>query len=241
MIALFTDFGLSGFYVGQMRAALAEAAPGIPVVDLMHDAPAFSPKPAGYLLAALLPFLPAGTVVVAVVDPGVGTERLPLVVEADGHRLVGPDNGLFEPAIRRAAAVSVRRIDWRPERLSASFHGRDLFAPVAARIACQGAVPGSPVPAETVRRPGWPDDLPEIVHIDGYGNALTGLRATGLTAAATLAAAGAHLSFARTFGERRPGTAFWYENSIGLAEIAVAEGSAAATLGLRVGSPVSVA
>jgi S-adenosylmethionine hydrolase len=97
------------------------------------------------------------------------------------------------------------------------------------------------VPLADIRRPGWPDDLPEIVHIDGYGNALTGLRAGGLPAEATLAAGGAHLSFARTFGERRPGSAFWYENSVGLAEIAVAEGSAAAMLGLRVGSPVSLA
>jgi hypothetical protein len=239
MIALFTDFGLSGFYVGQMRAALAHAAPGVPAVDLMHDAPAFSPKPAGYLLAALAPFLPAGAVAVAVVDPGVGTDRLPVAVRAGDRWLVGPDNGLFEPVLRRATAAAAWRLDRAPGRLSASFHGRDLFAPAAARIAVEGTVPGVPVPVDRLRRPDWPDDLGEIVHIDGYGNALTGLRAAGLGPDAVLTAGGARLDRARTFADRRPGSAFWYENSIGLAEIAVAQGSAAADLGLKTGSAVA--
>ena len=240
MIALFTDFGPGGFYVGQMHAVLAGAAPGLPVIDLMNDAPAFSPKPAGYLLAALLPYLPTATVVVAVVDPGVGTDRLPAAVEVDGRWLVGPDNGVFEPSLRRAAASAAWHITWRPSRLSASFHGRDLFAPVAARIAADGIVPGDRIPVDRLRRRDWPDDLTEIVHVDRYGNGATGLRAAALPADAALTAGGRRLTRARTFGDRPPGTAFWYENSVGLAEIAVAEDSAAATLGLTVGSPVAV-
>ena len=140
MILLFTDFGTEGPYVGQMKAVLQAAAGPVPVVDLMHDAPAARPKPAAYLLAALLPALPRDAVVLAVVDPGVGGPRDPLAARLDGRFLVGPDNGLFEPSAARAADAAWFRITWRPERLSASFHGRDLFAPVAARLAVGEAI-----------------------------------------------------------------------------------------------------
>jgi len=135
MIVLFTDFGLDGPYVGQMKAVLHRDAPGVPVIDLFADAPAFDAKRSAYLLAAYAEEFPAPTVFLAVVDPGVGGARRPLMVEADGRRYVGPDNGLFEIVWRRARRRRGGAITWRPERLSASFHGRDLFAPVAARLA----------------------------------------------------------------------------------------------------------
>jgi S-adenosylmethionine hydrolase len=239
MIVLFTDFGLGGPYVGQMRAVLAAQAPGVPVVDLMHDAPAFRPKPAAYLLAALANELPATTIVVGVVDPGVGSERAPVVVEADGRRFVGPDNGLFEIVARRARAARIMRIAWRPARLSATFHGRDLFAPVAAALARGEAVAVDA--AAGVGHPEWPDDLPEIVYVDGYGNAMTGLRAAALAGAARLAVASRVLARRRTIAAAAPGEAFWYENANGLAEIAVNRGRADQALGLAVGTPVAVA
>ena len=238
MILVFTDFGLGGPYMGEMRAAILRRAPRVPVVDLMADAPAFRPDLAAWLLAALWPVAEAGDVVLAVVDPGVGTERLPLAVEVDGRWLVGPDNGLFEPILRRAARFAAHRIAWRPERLSASFHGRDLFAPVAAMLAA--GEPPMLAPVEPRRFPDWPDDLPAIVHVDGYGNAVTGMRAASLAEGAVLRAAGRGLPRARTFGEVPAGAAFWYENSSGLAEIAVNGGSAAALLGLEPGSAVEV-
>lgn len=236
MILLLTDFGLAGPYVGQMHLVLRRLAPEVPVLDLQHDLPAFRPDLASPLLAAHLDFAQPGDVVVAVVDPGVGTDRRPLALRLDGIWLVGPDNGLFEAALRRARAVESYAIAWRPERLSASFHGRDLFAPVAARLA-RGDRSGL-VPAEPTRFPDRPDDLPSIVHVDAYGNAWTGLHAARLPPGARLRAAGRVLERARTFGEVPPGTAFWYENSSGFAEIAVNGGSAAATLGLRLGDPV---
>ena len=101
MIVLFTDFGLSGPYVGQMKAVLHREAPGVAVVDLFADAPAFDPRRSAYLLAAYATEFPPPTVVLAVVDPGVGGERRPVVVEADGRRFVGSDNGLFELVWRR--------------------------------------------------------------------------------------------------------------------------------------------
>lgn len=165
MILVFTDFGLGGSYMGEMRAVLLRRVPQIPVVDLMADAPAFRPDLAAYLLAALWPMAGPGDVVLAVVDPGVGTERQPVAAEVDGRWLVGPDNGLFEPVLRRATEVTTYRIAWRPPRLSASFHGRDLFAPVAAALASGDR--SALAPAAMRRFPDWPDDLPAIVHVDG--------------------------------------------------------------------------
>ena len=131
MIVLFTDFGLEGPYTGQVRAVLYRTAPQVPVVDLFADAPAGRPKPAAYLLAAYGVWFPPGTVLLAVVDPGVGGPRAPVIVEAEGRWYVGPDNGLFELVTRRARTARTWEVFWRPETLSASFHGRDLFAPVS--------------------------------------------------------------------------------------------------------------
>ena len=131
-------------------------------------------------------------------------------------------------------------IDWRPDRLSASFHGRDLFAPVAARLALGEPVPGTPVPVDRVRRLGWPDDLARVVYVDIYGNVLTGLRAAVLGDDVELVVAGRRVKRARTFGDVPAGDAIWYENSNGLAEIAVNQGRADSALGLRVGDQIEV-
>lgn len=240
MIVLFTDFGLAGPYTGQVKAVLAQEAPAVPVIDLFADAPAGRPKPAAYLLAAYADWFPAGSVFLAVVDPGVGSERAAIVAECDGRWYVGPENGLFELVRRRARAACSWDIASSARAPSASFHGRDLFAPAAAAIA-RGELPRqAPRLPESGRRPDWPDDLPEIAYIDHYGNAMTGMRAAVLPAAARLAAGGRVLDRARTFSDVPSGTAFWYENANGLAEIAVNQGRAAAGLGLAIGSPVAV-
>ncbi len=241
MILLFTDFGLEGPYVGQMKAVLHREAPGVPVVDLMHDAPAFDPRAAAYLLAALAPETPPGSIVLVVVDPGVGGTRRPLVVEAEGRRYVGPDNGLLAPLTRRAEQPRVWEITWRPERLSASFHGRDLFAPVAARLARGEAPPGTSKSVADLAGADWPDDLAEVVYIDRFGNAMTGVRAAALAGGADLTVEGQRVARARTFSAAAPGAVFWYENANGLAEIAVNKGRADETLGVAVGSAVTIA
>ncbi len=241
MIVLFTDFGLSGPYTGQVKAVLAQQAPGVAVIDLFADAPAFDPQLSAYLLAAYAPAFPAGSVFVGVVDPGVGTDRRPLVVEADGRCFVGPDNGLFEIVRRRAADTRTWRIDWRPERLSASFHGRDLFAPVAARLATGQPVARTALPDGGVALPDWPDDLARIVYVDVYGNAMTGLRAAAIPEQATLRIGdGRRVRRGRVFAEVGAGEALWYENANGLAEIAVNRGRADRDLGLRVGDGIAV-
>jgi S-adenosyl-L-methionine hydrolase (adenosine-forming) len=240
MIALFTDFGLTGPYTGQVKAVLALRAPGSPVVDLFADLPAGNVKAGAYLLAAYARWFVPPIVFLAVVDPGVGSSRRALVVEADGRFFVGPDNGLFELVLRRAVTLRVWEIVWRPATISASFHGRDLFAPVAARLAAAGPDPAMLRAATACPMPDWPHDLAEIVYVDGFGNAMTGLRAAALPATAQLAAGGQVLRRARTFSDVAAGTAFWYENSSGLAEIAVNCGRAAAALALAPGAPVTV-
>ncbi|MEZ5833951.1 MAG: SAM-dependent chlorinase/fluorinase [Dongiaceae bacterium] len=240
MIALFTDFGLHGPYTGQMKAVLHQSAPGIPVVDLFADAPAGNPKASAYLLAAYAAWFPAGTVFVCVVDPGVGGARPAIIIEADGRWYVGPGNGLFELVQRRAKTARCWDIEWKPDRLSASFHGRDLFAPVGAILARGDPPPGRLRTDSSDRCFDWPDDLAEIVYIDHYGNAMTGLRASVLKPDARLALDGRELERARTFGDRPAGTAFWYENANGLVEIAVNQGRADRELDLCIGAPVAV-
>ena len=175
-----------------------------------------------------------------VVDPGVGGTRPSIFLEADGRWYIGPGNGLFEQIQLRARETHSWDIDWKPKHLSASFHGRDLFAPVAAMLARGDPPPGRPRHDGADRRGDWPDDLCEIVYVDHYGNAMTGLRATMLPAGARLSAVGRFLDRARTFSDLPPGAAFWYENSNGLAEIAVNQGRADRDLGLAIGSPVEI-
>jgi S-adenosyl-L-methionine hydrolase (adenosine-forming) len=240
VIALFTDFGLLGPYIGQVKAVLHREAPGVPVVDLVADAPAYDPKASAYLLAALVREFPPGTVFLCVVDPGVGSARHAATVQADGRWFVGPDNGLFSIVARRAGDAHWWTVHWRPQRLSATFHGRDLFAPLAARLAR-----GSP-PTGQLQDPrrgdihDWPDDLPQAIYVDQYGNVMTGLRAVRVPREAELAIKGHRLAWAHTFSAVAPGRAFWYENAIGLAELAINRASAMRELGITVGDAVTV-
>lgn len=152
------------------------------------------------------------------------------MVRADGRSFVGPDNGLLSVVWTRARRRKCFRIAWRPARLSASFHGRDLFAPVAAALATR-------VPHGWLEPKPRPDmlldarDLARVIYVDQYGNAITGMRALGISKTSKFLG----LSHARTF--ENASKPFWYENSLGLVEIASPQGSAARRLGLRIGSP----
>ena len=240
MIVLFTDFGNAGPYVGQMKAVLCQQAPGPALIDLFADAPRQNPRAAAYLLAAYVDEFPKESVFLCVVDPGVGDPaRRAAVVRADGRWLVGPDNGLFNVVAMRSHAVEWWDITWRPPRLSASFHGRDLFAPVAARLARGEAPPGERRSDERVRCE-WPDDLAEVIYIDHFGNAMTGLRARQVPGHARLRARDKLLPSARTFSAVPLGSAFWYENANGLVEIAVNQGRADHMFDLAVGDSIEI-
>lgn len=240
MIMLFTDFGLAGPYTGQVKSVLTLTAPGIPLIDLFADLPPAQPKPAAYLLPAYAGWFPEGSIFLCVVDPGVGSSRRALIAQADRRWYVGPENGLFELVQRRAQYCTVWEITWRPPAISASFHGRDLFAPVAARLALGEAPQAMARPIAPTRFPEWPDDLTEVTYIDRYGNAMTGIRGDRLADNACLQVGTQLIAHAGFFTAVGQGGAFWYVNSNGLVEIAVNRGRADASLGLRVGHAVSV-
>jgi S-adenosyl-L-methionine hydrolase (adenosine-forming) len=238
MFVLFTDFGPSGLYTGQMRAILHGKFPERPVLDACNDAPAFNPKASAHLLASLVPYYPAGAIWLAVVDPGVGTGRDGLILEADGRWFVGPDNGLLSQVMLRAREASCWRIRWRPPGMSASFHGRDWFAHVALQISLERLPDVEPVSPDALVGSDWPLDLAEVIHVDHYGNLMTGLRAEAMPAHGVLEVGGRRLRQARTFADVPRGEAFWYGNAMGLVEIAVNQGRADLTLGVGIGASV---
>jgi S-adenosylmethionine hydrolase len=151
---------------------------------------------------------------------------------------VGPDNGLFDIVGRRARSVQCWDIIWRPLRLSSTFHGRDLYAPVAAQVARGSYPPGRA--RDWRSRHDWPEDLAEIIYFDRFGNAMTGLRAASVRRSAKLKVKRRGIPHARTFSAVRKGQPFWYENSSGLVEIAVNRGSAREVLGLETGDAVEL-
>lgn len=245
MLALFTDFGLEGPYTGQVKAVLHTRAPGVPVIDLCADAPMFDPMLSAYLLAAYGPALPVGTVIVAVVDPGVGSRRGTLMLEADGRWYVGPDNGLMALVARRAQTARAFALfvpdDTEGAFVSASFHGRDLFAPAAARLARgERPDPASARPGACADRDGWPDDLDRVIYVDRYGNVMTGWRADRLAPETTLIVGGRSARRARTFSDVPPGALLWYGNANGLAELALNGGRACDGLSVKLGDVVGL-
>jgi len=236
MIVLFTDFGWQGPYVGQMKAVLAQQAPDQVVIDLMHDAPVFNTRAAAYLLASLVDPFPKDTVFLVVVDPGVGSdERRPCVLNADGRWYVGPDNGLLNVIATQSTEYKAWVIDWQPEFLSDSFHGRDLFAPVAAQLA-SGQLPEMTETSLAQNPQDWPAELAEIIYLDSFGNAMTGLHGARINKDATLIINATRINYARVFSETEKAEPFWYVNSNGLVEIAMNQADAARTLGLEIGT-----
>jgi S-adenosylmethionine hydrolase len=238
VIVLFTDFGIRDPYVGQVKARLAEQAPAQQVVDLLHEAPDFNPHAGAHLLAALSTGFPPGSVFLAVVDPGVGTPRDAVAVLAGGHWFVGPDNGLLSVVAARHPDTQRWRINWQPDDLSPTFHGRDLFALIAADIA-RGEFPTDKLtPIDALQVEFDAGDLARVIYIDHFGNAWTGVR--GVLKDARVSAAGKTFKHSESFGFVGKGEGFWFINSAGLLELAVNRGSAAVAYGLKVGDPVQV-
>ena len=240
MIALFTDFGSRDPYLGQVKAVLLAQAPAVPIVDLLNDVPDYNPHAGAHLLAALAGHVPGPAVFFAVVDPGVGTPRDGVVMEIDGAWFVGPDNGLLSVLSGRLGGGRIWRIHWRPEGASSTFHGRDIFAPIAASLA------RGDFPAEKLEQKARLDvefdtgDLARIIYLDHYGNAWTGLRAGAWPAGTRLRVGTSELARAATFGDVGRGEPFWYVNSVGLVELAVNRGSAEKNLDLKLGDQIAL-
>jgi len=256
VVTLTTDFGLKDPFVGVMKGQLVARFAAVRIVDLTHEIPAHWPAEAGFWLARSFRYFPQGTVHVAVVDPGVGSARDIAAVEADGHLFLAPDNGLLAPVADAAVGVALRHV--APDTLarldihapSATFHGRDIFAPLAAALAAGRLQPADLGPRVGELVPGWIEE-PQVsagqvngtvVTIDHFGNLITNIEPRHLRGIAhpVVRAAGREFAVRRTYSDVRPGEYLALVNSFGVVEIAQAERSAAEGLGLARGAPVVV-
>ena len=238
MIVLFTDFGIRDPYVGQIKARLAEQAPGQIVVDLLHEVPDYNPHAGAHLLSAFVSGFQPGSVFLAVVDPGVGTPRDGVVVMAGGRWYVGPDNGLLSIVAARNTDTRLWRINWQPEDLSPTFHGRDVFAVIAAEIARSEFPTSKLSQIDKLEVEFDAGELSRVIYIDHFGNAWVGVR--NVPKDARVSAAGKLFKYSESFGFVGKGEGFWFNNSVGLLELAVNRGNAATSFGLKVGDVVQV-
>lgn len=255
IITLTTDFGTRDAYVAEMKGVILEiaGAAGRPVqlVDVTHDVAPHDVTEAALALDAAAPHFPPGSVHLAVVDPGVGTDRRGLVVRTERALFVGPDNGLFTPFLDSGwHAWELRAPEYRRAAVSRTFHGRDVFAPAAAYLASGITADrfGPPVPDPV--RLAWPtvravaDAVAgAVLHVDRFGNLITSIRAETLDAlgeTVRIRFGGRRLPLVGTYGDLPPGQAGALVGSSGRLEIAVREGSAAARFRARRGTPVVV-
>lgn len=243
IITLLSDFGTADGYVGEMKGVLLSAAPGATLVDISHDVPPHDVEIGRLTVARYWMRFPPGTVHVAVVDPGVGSDRPALAVASNGRFLVGPDNGILSPAMLYGGARVVQLPI--PSSASATFHGRDVFAPAAAQLAMGIDVDslGVPVANPVIRRTPEPhrgdngEIVGQVIAIDRFGNAITNL--VGMRGGIA-SVAGLDLPVARTYADLRIGDVGAVVGSTGLIEIVVREGRAADELSLTRGTPVTL-
>ncbi len=259
LITLLTDFGSRDSYVGVLKGVIAGICPEAAVVDLTHAVPPQDIRAGAFHLLVACPYFPAGSIHLAVVDPGVGTDRPLIAVEAGGHRFVGPDNGLLRWIVERLAPDTWRAVQLTEPRywlapaseVSHTFHGRDIMVPVAAHLAAGvaldrlgrplGALAGAPLPLPT--RDG--DRLRgEILHVDHFGNAIANIRREHLAApdGALRVSIGAHTLSGpvESYAGAAVGEPLVIWGSAGFLELAMREGNAAAALSIRRGDPVFV-
>jgi len=259
VITLVTDFGGSDPFVGMMKGVILGINPDAVVVDLCHSARAYDPSEAAFALLTAYRYFPKGTIHVAVVDPGVGSPRRPILVACDGHLFVGPDNGLLAPLAEKAGPFSARAITatrYFLHPVSATFHGRDIFAPVAAHLSL-GAEPaefGEPI--DDYVRLALPRPAPfgvsairgEILYVDRFGNLVTNiaradlepLAAGGPISALLVQVADRQVPIVAYYGQVQPGSPGAVIGSADYLEIFVNQGDASRLLRLGRGSEIVV-
>jgi S-adenosylmethionine hydrolase len=252
LITLTTDFGDTSPYVAVMKGVILAINPAARLIDLSHRVRPQDLRHASYFLGTAVPYFLPGTIHVCVVDPGVGSERAALYAEAGGQRLVGPDNGIFTGVFRRAGGAVARTLTesrfWR-RPVSHTFHGRDVFAPVAAHLSL-GLDPAElgPVRPDPIELPTcsavtfgnrWKG---EVQFVDDFGNVITNIPACkvkSLPVRVSVGGGAAHpIRWVRTYADTAPGELVSLFSSDGFFEIAEVNGNAAARLGVREGAVV---
>ena len=256
VITITTDFGHKGPFVAVMKGVIITRFPGANVIDLAHDIPPQWPPEAGFWVSRSYQYFPTGTVHLAIVDPGVGTEREILMVEQDGHYFLAPDNGLLgrlldqtdKPLAYHLDTMSLAKLSI--ENPSTTFHGRDIFAPIAAEIAA-GRITFAEIGRPTREWiPSWVDEPAitvgkvsgVIVTVDAFGNLISNIDQKYIETLAEPVAhiAGHDIRMASTYGRVQPGEYLALINSFGVLEVAKAEGSAAEGLSTDRGAPISI-
>ncbi len=261
IITLLTDFGVESTYPAQMKGVILGRCPTAAIVDMSHGVPHHNVHTAAFMLASAAPAFPVGTIHVAVVHPEVGTQRRILAVEACGHVYLAPDNGLLTLVTRGgllcpsdsapATIFSVENTRFFRTEVSSTFHGRDIFAPVAAALAEGAEVADLGPPVDAIERFDVPvsrrdrDHLGgEVLYVDPFGNLVTNIPATmlaGADAGLQVRICGAVVSgLSRAYGDVPAGMTLAYIGSAGLLEIAVNRQSAAVRLGAETGTPFTV-
>jgi len=252
-ITLLTDFGHRDVYVGVMKGVINQISPEAAVIDLCHEIPAQDVRTAGYMLAASFQYFKEGSIHVAVVDPGVGSERRAIAARAAGHVFVLPDNGLISfvaAGHRLDQVVSLKNDAYFRKPVSRTFHGRDVFAPVAAHLSlgvslrALGPAIADPI-IEAVPQPRRENGklLGEVIHVDRFGNLVTNISESDV---ANLPEVGVRIGFAeiaglrQSYAEAGPGELLVIIGSFGNLEISVACGNAAEALGVGVGAAVEI-
>jgi len=252
IITLLTDFGTSDPFVGVMKGVLLSICPQARLVDLSHEVPPQSVMAGAYLLKTSIYYFPKGTVHLAVVDPGVGSSRKAVALRSKGHFFVGPDNGLFPAALKGWGIEQVAELTEKKYQLpnpSATFHGRDIFAPAAAHLA-----KGVPLARLGVRQNNWIwREIPkafktaqgwtgQVLWVDHFGNLVTNLEEKHIPKSFRLKVGKAViLNLATHYAQVKKGTVVALIGSSGNLEISVSGGNAAQKLGVGIGSPVSLA
>ncbi len=256
-IALITDFGVADWFAGEMKGAMLSACPGSTIVDITHDIPPGDIRCAAFTLAACYRTFPQGTVFCVVVDPGVGSRRKAIAAHTGSYLFVGPDNGVLSWALSREAPAAVRTIDnsdfFRGAAVGATFHGRDIFGPAAAR--CARGAPFISIGAEMTGYVTLPFPHPvvtdasitaEVLAVDRFGNAVTaigkGLLPRLKTSVVKLCCGEicCAISCGAFFQEVPRGEPVCYPGSAGYLEIGINGGSAAQRFGLRAGDCIEL-
>jgi len=255
-IGLITDFGITDPYVGQMKGVIAKKAPTCTVVDISHDVEPFNVAQAGFFLASSYEHFPKDAVILAVVDPGVGTDRKIVCLEIGGRLLVAPDNGLLALALKNAwddvRVYDLSQAMDAPKKISHTFHGRDVFAPLGAWLALGGnpeGLGGRMDPADLVAQP-WANPVVaptkargHVLHIDRFGNCVLNLEAGTLGTPDTIrmtSPSSGDLAYVTTYADMPEGGPGLLEGSQGFLEIAVNQRSAAKRFGLSMGDEIEL-
>ena len=256
VITITTDFGHKGPFVAVMKGVILARFDDAKIVDLTHEIPAQWPPEAGFWVSRCYHYFPPGTVHLAIVDPGVGTERDILLVEYDQHYFMAPDNGLLARMIDVAEGATVFKLD--PDALgglnivkpSMTFHGRDIFAPIAAEIAAGRTTPAAIGKASKEWTPAWDDEATVtngkisgfIITVDSFGNLISNIDEKLLADfKEPIAHIGGHeIPMHSTYARAKPGSYLALINSFGVLEIARAEGNAAEGRGTDRGAPLTV-